>query len=88
MIKKLVVAAVAAGAMAIPLAGAAWADPAPDNPGVPGNLGSSPGAQVSRQIAQIPDSSTAGWIRDVTNGAVRSPGQLISSQFAPGHNKP
>ena len=39
MLKKLVVGAIAAGVLAMPLAGVAGAKPSPDNPGVPGNFG-------------------------------------------------
>jgi hypothetical protein len=38
MLKKVLVGVIAAGALSVPLAGAAWADPAPDNPGLPGNI--------------------------------------------------
>ena len=49
MIKKLLVAAAAAGALSVPLAGLAAADPSPTNPGVPGAPGlngNSPGSFV------------------------------------------
>jgi len=39
MLRKLVVGAIAAGVLAVPLAGVAGADPSPDNPGTPGNFG-------------------------------------------------
>jgi len=43
MLKKLVVGAIAAGVLAVPLAGVAGADPDPDdNPGTPGNFGHAP----------------------------------------------
>ena len=51
MLKKLVVGAIAAGVLAVPLAGVAGADPDPDtNPGVPGNFpgGIAPGQRVSQ----------------------------------------
>ena len=38
MLKKLVVGAIAAGVLAVPLAGVAGADPSVDNPGTPGNF--------------------------------------------------
>ena len=56
MIRKLVVGAIAAGVLAVPLAGVAGADPDPDtNPGVPGNFpgGIAPGQRVS-EVATAP----------------------------------
>jgi hypothetical protein len=56
MLKKLVVGAIAAGVLAVPLAGVAGAVPDPDtNPGVPGNFpgGIAPGQRV-RQVATAP----------------------------------
>jgi hypothetical protein len=54
MLKKLVVGAIAAGVLAVPLAGVAGADPDPDdNPGTPGNFGMPPGQRVS-QVATAP----------------------------------
>jgi predicted pyridoxine 5'-phosphate oxidase superfamily flavin-nucleotide-binding protein len=47
MIKRIIVGVIAAGAISVPLAAAASADPTGDNPGVPGNLGVSPGCQFS-----------------------------------------
>lgn len=54
ILKKLVVGAIAAGVLAVPLAGVAAADPDPDtNPGTPGNFGIPPGQRVS-QVATAP----------------------------------
>ena len=54
ILKKLVVGAIAAGVLAVPLAGVAGADPDPDtNPGTPGNFGIPPGQRVS-QVATAP----------------------------------
>jgi len=47
MLRKLVVGAIAAGVLAVPLAGVAGADPSPNNPGTPGNFGIPPGQRVS-----------------------------------------
>ena len=61
MLKKLVVGAIAAGVLAVPLAGVAGADPSLDNPGVPGNFGEAVGAptgfppgQRVKQVARLP----------------------------------
>ena len=66
MLKKLVVGAIAAGVLAVPLAGVAGADPSPDNPGLdnpgtPGNFGEAVGAptgfppgQRVKQVARLP----------------------------------
>ena len=61
MLKKLVVGAIAAGVLAVPLAGVAGADPSLDNPGTPGNFGEAVGADTGfppgqrvRQVARLP----------------------------------
>ena len=46
MIKKIFFGMIAAGAMSVPFASAAWADIADNNPGVPGNYGVPPGCSV------------------------------------------
>ena len=82
MLKKLFVTAAAAAAVAVPLVGVAGADPAPDNPGVPGNIpGPTPGQSTSpgsliKGAAQVPDSN----VPDL----VGPPGQTIKT-FTPGH---
>ena len=81
MIKKLLVTVAAAGALSVPLAGVASADPAPDNPGVPGNiLGHSPG-ETFRVAAKLPG-STARVVRDSSD--FNSPGEAIK-EITPGH---
>ncbi len=81
MIKKLLVTVAAAGALSVPLAGVASADPAPDNPGVPGNiLGHSPG-ETFRVVAKL-SGSTAGVVRDGTD--FNSPGEAVK-EITPGH---
>jgi hypothetical protein len=55
MIKKLLVTAIAAGAMTVPLAGAAWADP-PTNPGSNGNgvgAGGTPGVNGGVNLGAV-----------------------------------
>jgi hypothetical protein len=48
MIKKVLTTVVATAALSVPLAGVAGADPAPNNPGVPGTLGGvTPGSGIS-----------------------------------------
>ena len=61
MLRKLVVGAIAAGVLAVPLAGVARADPSLDNPGTPGNFGEAVGADAGfppgqrvRQVARLP----------------------------------
>ena len=67
MLKKLVVGAIAAGVLGVPLAGVAGADPSLDNPGTPGNFGKAIGAttgippgQIIKQRAQLPGSAPKG----------------------------
>jgi hypothetical protein len=55
MIKKVLVSVIAAGALSVPFAGLAGADPAPDNPGVPGSFGgTTPGSLVSNFVQTSP----------------------------------
>ncbi len=86
MVKKALAAAIAAGALCVPLAGAAWADPGNQayNGNGPGDFGNPPGVDVHEDIAPQPG-SVAGVVRDFTDGAAKSPGDLIKT-FAPGHN--
>ena len=90
MLKKLVVGAIAAGVLAVPLAGVAGADPSTDNPGTPGNLGAFvvgapaaiPPGQIIKQRAQLP-----GSVKDVAiDEGFANPGDAVNN-FAPGHNK-
>ena len=82
MLKKLFVAAAAAAAVSVPLAGVAGADPAPDNPGLPGNIGGrSPGSVIS-QAAQQPG-SVPDVVSEITDGYQRTPGEAVKS-VAPG----
>jgi len=90
MLKKLVVGAIAAGVLAVPLAGVAGADPSQDNPGTPGNLGAFvvgapaaiPPGQIIKQRAQLP-----GSVKDVAIAeGFANPGDAVNN-FAPGHNK-
>ena len=84
MLKKLVVGAIAAGVLAVPLAGVAGADPA-DTPGTPGNFGRPPGQRV-KEIATAdktlrpPGTS----VDDIAAGELfTSVGDAVS-RFAPG----
>ena len=84
MLKKLFVTAAAAAAVSVPLAGAAWADPTGDNPGVPGNIGSgnSPGSIISdfaKAGERIPPAPGP-------LGAFNTPGAW-NQQFVPGKLK-
>ena len=75
MFKKLLVSVMAAGAVSIPLAGIASADPTPDNPGVPGNIGGiSPGSAI-KQVAKMPGPASAPF---------GPPGHAVRT-VAPGH---
>jgi hypothetical protein len=75
MFKKLLVSVMAAGAVSIPLAGIASADPTPDNPGVPGNIGGiSPGSAI-KQVAKAPGPASASF---------GPPGHAVRT-VAPGH---
>lgn len=66
MSKKLLISIMTAGVLSVPLAGMAGADPAAENPGVPGNVGGvSPGSLIS-ELAQVPDQSTPETVREVT----------------------
>ena len=96
MLMKLVVGAVAAGALSIPLAGVAWADQ-PAEPGINGagpNGVGAPGAGIQannnvgvRDVAQL-EGSVPDAIATVQPGpGIRiAPGQLIKT-FVPGHTK-
>jgi hypothetical protein len=76
------VAVVAAGALSVPFAGVAGADPAPDNPGVPGQLGGqTPGNPYISGAAKVPNSNTP-------DAFGVPPGRAVSDQLAPGLNKP
>jgi hypothetical protein len=90
MLKKLVVGAIAAGVLGVPLAGVAGADPSPDNRGTPGNIGAFvvgapaaiPAGQIVKQRAQLP-----GSVKDVAiDEGFANPGDAVNN-FAPGHNK-
>jgi len=92
MIKKLLVTVAAAGALSVPLAGVAGADPTSDNPGLPGNVGGArPGTFVvapNTPPNQDPNSdrlSTADIFRKTFEGA--TPGGLIK-QWAPPNAPP
>ena len=87
MIKKLLVTVAAAGALSVPLAGVAGADPTPDNPGTPGtprNIGGGtlapPGSYLVKANTAPGGLSTAGTFREVFDGL--TPGGFIK-QFAP-----
>jgi DNA polymerase III subunit gamma/tau len=81
MVKKVLVSVIAAGALSVPLAGVAGADPADDNPGVPGNIGGqSPGSVISG-AAKAPGLSTP----EAFGGS--PPGQSVK-QVTPGHAPP
>jgi hypothetical protein len=82
MIKKMLVSVIAAGALCVPLAGVALADPTPDNPGVAGTSGgppggAPPGSSIS-PAAKVPGFSTP----DVYGGP---PGQAVKED-TPGCN--
>ena len=79
MIKKLLVTVAAAGALSVPLAGVAGADPTPDNPGTPGNVGAAPGRYLVTGNTAPGYPSTAGAFRDVFGVP---PGGFIK-RFAP-----
>ena len=75
MIKKLLVTVAAAGALSVPLAGVACADPNLDNPGVPGNIGGTSPGETFRQVAKLPG-SVPDVISDLTGGQLRTPARL------------
>jgi hypothetical protein len=82
MIKKLLVTVAAAGALSVPLAGVAGADPTSSNPGTPGDIGGArPGTYVvapnTPHNSDFP--STASIFREFFGS---SPGGFIN-QFAP-----
>ena len=88
MLKKVFITAAAAAAVSVPLAGAAWADPTEDNPGVPGNnMGTPPGESFSGLAKTKVDNSVAGVIREGPLGSLgyNSPGQVVADFGAPGH---
>jgi len=85
MLKKLVVGAIAAGVLAVPLAGVAAADPA-DTPGTPGNFGRPPGQRVSEIATNATNERPPGASVDdvATIEGFTSVGDAVS-RFAPGH---
>jgi hypothetical protein len=95
MLKKLVVGAIAAGVLAVPLAGVAGAAPDPDtNPGVPGNFGIPPGQRVSQIATNATNERPPGAsVNDVAQSEVDANGDNFANvgdavnDFAPGHNK-
>jgi hypothetical protein len=60
MIKKIIGGMIVAGALAVPLAGMAAADPTPSNPGVPGDIGGTPPGSVISNFAQQTPPGTIG----------------------------
>jgi len=77
MIKKLVIAAVAAGALAVPLAGAAWAE----KPADPGSQGVGAGGVPGAIGAATPGATgpiTVGSI--VSAGAKSEPGAVVGQK--------
>lgn len=88
MLKKLIVSAIAAGALAVPLAGAAGADPDPvTNKGTPGNVGAAPGQVVSSYTSTQPQKNTGNNITDIARSAgLNSIGDAINN-FANGQQK-
>ena len=83
MLKKLVVGAIAAGVLAVPLAGVAGADPDPDtNPGVPGNFpgGIAPGQRVSSLATDKPPGTS---LNDIAHGEQFSNVGDAVNNFAP-----
>jgi hypothetical protein len=54
MLRKVLVTLIAAGAMSVPLAGVAWADPnGIGSGGVPGEIGGSPGSGATPSLSDI-----------------------------------
>jgi hypothetical protein len=98
MLKKLVVGAIAAGVLAVPLAGVAGADPdlatnpgISDNPGTPGNFGRPAGQRVKElarlpKIGEPPDARPPGTsVDDIAPfEGFTSVGDAVK-RFAPGH---
>ncbi|KAF0957302.1 hypothetical protein MLGJGCBP_07718 [Rhodococcus sp. T7] len=83
MLKKVLVTVMAAGALTVPLAGVAWADPGDGVGvgGVPGQIGGPPGetiSQFAKMPGSVPDSISTG-----TGGAFRTPGGAVKD-FTPG----
>jgi hypothetical protein len=79
MIKKVLVTVVAAGALSVPLAGVAGADPSPTNPGVPGYFGTPPGAPSTsiNTISDFAHAKPAGeGLTQYNNGV--APGQVVN----------
>jgi hypothetical protein len=86
MLKKIFFTAAAAAAVSVSLVGVAGADPAPDNPGVPKNIGGiSPGSAFS-DLAKAKGSSVPDEVSKVTGGQFRTPGQALRP-FTPGHTR-
>src|SRR6478672_10833753 len=87
MLKKLVVGAIAAGVLAVPLAGVAGADPSADNPGTPGNFpGNIPPGQRVSSIATDKTLKPPGTsVSDIAHDeGFTSVGDAVNN-FAPGH---
>ncbi|WP_029116129.1 hypothetical protein [Mycobacterium sp. URHB0044] len=81
MLKKVLVTVIAAGALAVPFAAVAGADPTSENPGLPGTFGGlPPGAGVTIVAHQGP-----GAVSDAI-GVYGTPGSTFK-QFTPGHTK-
>ena len=68
MLKKFVVGLVAAGALSVPIAAVAGADPSPSNPGVPGAIGGTPPGSVISDYAQNPVSGPPGKLLGPIHG--------------------
>ena len=88
MVKKLVVGAIAAGVLAVPLAGIAGADPDPvTNPGTPGNFpgGIAPGQRVSQVATDKALRPPGTSVNDIAHlEGFTSVGDAVNN-FAPGH---
>ena len=85
MLKKLVVGAIAAGVLAVPLAGVAGADPNPDS--TPGNFGRPPGQRVSEIATDKTLKPPGTSVNDIAHDeGFTSVGDAVNN-FAPGHNK-
>jgi hypothetical protein len=85
MLKKLLVAASAAAALSVPLAGVAWADqptdPGVGSGGVPGKIGQQPPGKAFaplREIAKASGQSTPQLLREISEGQTKSQGDAIS----------
>jgi hypothetical protein len=85
MLKKFVVGAIAAGVLAVPLAGVAGADPSRDNPGTPGNIGGNSPGSLIEPFAKMPGVSTSQAFSDLTDGAFPTPGSAVK-EVNPAHS--